>query len=356
MQQSPDREIAKDALDNLIRKSRIHLYKPIQIAEILHKVRTQPNSINLSNLEDYRNKSKKWRDDVTRELIGTTCTSSARFQDDLFNSNAIPPTILIELSKENIRTNGAVEGYIYQNFFSRYAQLSEALNYARSASKDDFIVTDFIGRFRREPGLRRSIDKVYEIVVYSLFAALVEALELEVLVSVDEANKDALAEFADFAKIVMSLDMDNLFRIQEAKVYRVGVANAADRGLDMYANWGPAIQIKHVNLDEALVEEIAGSVTSDKIVIVCKDADEKLIMLLLNQLGWQNRIQGIVTEDNLVCWYEKALRGVFSEKLGERLLEYLRDEMVYEFPAADDKPKILENRKYDAVTDQFWSV
>jgi len=260
------------------------------------------------------------------------------------------------LSKENIRTNGAVEGYIYQNFFSRYAQLSEALNYARSASKDDFIVTDFIGRFRREPGLRRSIDKVYEIVVYSLFAALVEALELEVLVSVDEANKDALAEFADFAKIVMSLDMDNLFRIQEAKVYRVGVANAADRGLDMYANWGPAIQIKHVNLDEALVEEIAGSVTSDKIVIVCKDADEKLIMLLLNQLGWQNRIQGIVTEDNLVCWYEKALRGVFSEKLGERLLEYLRDEMVYEFPAADDKPKILENRKYDAVTDQFWSV
>ena len=32
--------------------------------------------------------------------------------------------------------------------------------------------------------------------------------------------------------------------------------NAADRGLDMWANFGPAIQVKHLTLDESAVREI----------------------------------------------------------------------------------------------------
>ena len=35
-----DRDDAKKALDNVIKKSRVHLYKPIQIAEILYRDRT----------------------------------------------------------------------------------------------------------------------------------------------------------------------------------------------------------------------------------------------------------------------------------------------------------------------------
>ena len=31
---------------------------------------------------------------------------------------------------------------------------------------------------------------------------------------------------------------------------------AADRGLDMYSNWGPAIQIKHLSLDVELAKNI----------------------------------------------------------------------------------------------------
>jgi len=45
---------AKSALDALIRKSRVHFYKPIQIAEILYHARMNPNSIDLLKLEDYR--------------------------------------------------------------------------------------------------------------------------------------------------------------------------------------------------------------------------------------------------------------------------------------------------------------
>jgi len=65
-------------------------------------------------------------------------------------------------------------------------------------------------------------------------------------------------------------------KLQDAKMYRVGVTNAADRGLDMYSNWRPAIRIKHLTLSEEMAEDIVGSVSSDKIVIVCKDGMRKL--------------------------------------------------------------------------------
>ena len=39
----PSRSEAKNALDSVIKKSRVHLYKPIQIAEILYKIRTEGN-------------------------------------------------------------------------------------------------------------------------------------------------------------------------------------------------------------------------------------------------------------------------------------------------------------------------
>jgi hypothetical protein len=54
-----DISLAKAALDSLIIKSRVHLYKPIQIAEILHRDRVN-GDIDLAKLETYRNPSKAW--------------------------------------------------------------------------------------------------------------------------------------------------------------------------------------------------------------------------------------------------------------------------------------------------------
>ena len=73
---------AKNALDRIIEKSRVHLYKPIQIAEILYRARID-DSLNLLDLEQYRTKSKKWRDEISLPLLGRICTSSAKFQDNL---------------------------------------------------------------------------------------------------------------------------------------------------------------------------------------------------------------------------------------------------------------------------------
>ncbi len=349
----PTIEQAKSALDLIIRKSRVHLYKPIQIAEILYHDRVF-HDINLLELESYRTKSKKWRDEISIPLLGRICTSSARFQDDVFNANAMPPSLLNELGIENRRTNGAVEAYIYKQFTNRHGQLSSALSSCLESTKETFSVKTFIDSFWLEPGLRRSLDKVYEIVVYSLFSTLVEALNLQVQISVDENRFGILREFQDFASMVMCLDEEKSTHVQDAKVYRVGVTNAADRGLDMYSNWGPAIQIKHLSLNEELAESIVGSVSSDRVVIVCKDAEKGVILSLLTQIGWRSHIQSIVTENDLIAWYEKALRGKYADILGDKLLNTLCGEIAEEFPSVDDTPEILKQRHYELISDTNW--
>lgn len=347
---------AKTALDKIIRKSRVHLYKPIQIAEILYHYRTVPNSIDLLNSDDYRNQSKKWRDLICVPLLGRICTSSARFQDDLFNENAIPPDILYILGEENNKTGGAVEAYIYNRFTNKHTQLAGALNYCLTSNRADFRIVEFINSFRNEAGLKRSIDKIYEVIVFALFSTLVCALELKIEVSIAEIKYSLLTEFSDFATMIMCFDVEQANNSQQAKVFRVGVTNAADRGLDMYSNWGPAIQIKHLSLNEELAEEIVDGVSSDKIVIVCKDAEEKLIISLLNQIGWRNKIQSIVTETNLINWYEKALRGAHSDVLGDELLTCLCEEISNEFPSLCDMPDVLKGRGYGEISDDFWMI
>lgn len=271
---------AKNAIDSLIKKARVHLYKPLQIAEILYRDRTKKD-ISLPDMETYRNTSKRWRDEVCIRFLGRASTSSARFQDDLFNENAIPPKVLSHLGEINREKNGIVEAYIYRRFHERMSQMSSGLNYCKQHDEKTFSLQEFINLFWHEPGLRRSIDKIYEIVVYSLFSALVEAIGVTVEVSMNPDKEEILQEFEEFAKLVIRLSPEcHSFKI-DAKIHRVGVTNASDRGLDMFANFGLAIQIKHLSLTEELAEDIAHSVSADRIVIVCKDTGANWAKCLL---------------------------------------------------------------------------
>lgn len=348
---------AKQSLDKVIDKARVHLYKPIQVAEILHRDRTEKD-INLSDLTTYRTISKKWRDIICIKFLGRTSTSSARYQDDIFNDNAVPPSVLATLGKENRIKNGIVEAYIYKKFAQRFSQMSTGLDYCLTHDKSNFKLEEFFAMFWREPGLRRSIDKIYEIVVYSLFSALVEALEVSVEVSLNPVKSDILKEFEDFANRVIQLSSKQTSIKLKARINRVGVTNAADRGLDMWANFGLAIQIKHLSLTEELAENIVSSVSADRIVIVCKDTEQKIIVSVLNQIGWKSKIQSIVTETDLLTWYERALRGKFANSLGDKILKKLTDEIQVEFPATDNAEftKFINQRGYDKLSDENWQI
>ncbi len=342
---------AKQALDKIISKGRVHLYKPIQIAEILYRDRTK-GDINLSDLSTYRNVSKKWRDMICIRFLGRTSTSSARYQDDVFNENAIPPSVLSVLGDENRQTNGAVEKYIYDRFEQRFSQMSSGLDYCNTHDKSNFQILEFIKLFWNEPGLKRSIDKIYEIVVFSLFSALIDCLEIKVTIEADTSKNNLLDEFSDFAERVIGLSKERSKVTVNAKINRIGVTNAADRGLDMWANFGLAIQIKHLSLTEELAENIVSSVSSDRIVIVCKDSEEKLIISLLTQIGWKSKIQSVITENDLIVWYEKALRGTFSNEIGDKILSILYDEILMEFPATNknDFNDFKHSRGYDSIS------
>jgi HaeII restriction endonuclease len=263
---------------------------------------------------------------------------------------------LVALGKENQAENGIVEAYIYSRFAARFTQMSTGLDYCTTHDESDFHLSEFLQLFWQEAGLRRSIDKVYEIIVYALFSAIVSELELTVEVSMNPSKQPILQDFGDFAKKVINLEPNRTSFKTAAKLYRVGVTNAADRGIDMWANFGLAIQIKHLSLSEEGAENIVSAVSADRIVIVCKKAEQKIIVSLLNQLGWKSRIQSIVTENDLIDWYEKALRGTYGAQIGSSLLETLAAEIKREFPVTENVEfaKFFNGRGYNGLKNSVW--
>ena len=345
-----DNQIAKDQLDTVIRKARVHFYKPIQIAEILHRDRIEKD-IDLENLETYRTPSRKWRDEISLRFIGRISTSSARHQDDLFNPNATPPTVLSQLGKINRDSNGAVEAYVYNALRNRLSQMSSGLSSVLQADRNSFALRNFIDSFTRDPGLSRSVDKIFEIVVYALFSTLLEALEVKIGVRIENINNTILSEFSDFTEKVLGLSEDMPELYQAAKVYRVGVTNAADRGIDMWANFGVAIQIKHISLTPTTIEDISSTISADRIIIVCKESEKDVLVSVLQQFGSANRIQSVITEDELNAWYQKALRGQSSELIGDKILQRLANEIKVEFPSTTSEfDDFFKERGYDRLS------
>ncbi len=341
---------AKERLDNFINKQRVAMYKPIQVAEILHRVRTGKDDMSLDklgNVENYRNPSKRWRDAVTRLLIGQVSTSSQKYQDNVFEDNAVPPDFLRTLAEINNRFEGVVERYIYQRFGFKQRAIFRIKKYVDEAGGERFDLQQFLFLFRQEPGLKRSIDKAYELVVYALFNALLQELHVKVTVSVQPDQLELLREFGDFTRLVLGIDAATPFREFTAGISRAGVANAADRGLDMWANFGPAVQVKHVTLSEDLADEVAEEVQAEEIIIVCKDAEEEVIRRVSEQLG--SRLRGIIKESDLISWYARTLSPQRSDNLGVTLIDNLRREFSLEFPFSQSFEPFYKERGYDTI-------
>lgn len=347
---------AKEALDQLISKSRAHLYKPIQIAEILYHHRISDN-LNLLDLEAYRTVSKKWRDNIAIKFLGRRCTSSAKFQDNLFDENAIPPRILSKLGEIN-KSAGVVEAHIYKSFREKFFQLETALSYCLEASPEDFDIANLIDSFWAEPGLKRSIDKVFEIIVYALFETLVRFAEIKVDIHANESKLDLLKTFPKFIEKVLGLSSFGNRITIDAHFFRAGVTNAADRGLDIFANFGSVVQIKHLSLTEELADDIVSSINSNRIIIVCKSAESKMIQSLLRQIDWGHRIQSIITIEEVISWYSIAFDSSKETFIGPQLLASLAEEIKLEFPSIADTGffEFITERGYNTISSEDWKT
>jgi type II restriction enzyme len=347
---------AKNRLDSIIAKARVDLYKPIQIAEVLRKSRLE-NIIDIADLKTYQNQSIHWRNQVTKRLLNKISTSSSRYQHDIWNSTAMPPELLNILDEENKRTKGGVESYIYIKFSERQSTVASLIAYIEESDSKSFNLKLLLDMFLAKAGIRRSIDKAYEIVAYSLFETIVVSLDAEITVSIPQDKQELLNEFSDLAKALLGIDEHQNAVMFKAHVYRVGVTNAADRGLDMWANFGLAIQIKHLTLDTEIAQDIVDKVESDHIVIVCRDAHADVIRVITQQISWGQRVRGIIRESELIDWYERCLRGRFSSLLAIPLLNCLSDSFKKEFPHSIALAKFLEEREYlkiDIAKNDTW--
>jgi type II restriction enzyme len=238
--------LAKKALDLVIRKSRVHLYKPIQIAEILYHQRTN-RGLDLSDLESYRNISKHWRDAVSLLLVGRRSTSSQKYQDNIFEANAMPPALLAQLGDINKKGGGFVEAYIYKALEARLSSVRDVETYIKSSTPEAFSIKELVALFQTTPGLRRSIDKMYEILVYALFATIARALKAQITLEIGNKDAEILKDFERFIKMVLGIDAKQTKLVLPAALYRVGVTNAADE-VDKLDNWAEDVK-KALELD-----------------------------------------------------------------------------------------------------------
>jgi type II restriction enzyme len=87
-----------------------------------------------------------------------------------------------------------------------------------------------------------------------------------------------------------------------------------------------------MSLDQKLAETVVTSINSDRIIIVCKDAEKNIIESVMQQIGWGSRIQTIITFNKIVDWYEKVMRGEHSNNIGRLVLSAIKEELELEFP------------------------
>jgi type II restriction enzyme len=199
-----------------------------------------------------------------------------------------------------------------------------------------FELETLISKFVTDERYVQSIDKLYEVIVYALFEVVTRRLDARISLTINP-NSIVLKTFDDFALMVLGVNSDCPRIEQPAKLYRVGKANASDGGLDMWANFGPAVQVKHVSLTVDACEGICEKIYADKIIIVCKDVDADVINAVLSQVGLGGRVRGIIPESLLCSWYRKACDLGADRALGSDLLELLVREMSHEFSTSQDE-------------------
>ena len=323
----PEKNKSIIQLNKLIKKSRLHFYKPIQIAEILYHHRTEKN-LNLNEVETFRNISKKWRDEITKKLVGSVSTSSQKFQDNIFDENAIPPSVLIELGKLN-KQNGIVEKYIYELISSKFKNLEKIISLCED--KDKFDLSELLSAARNDNDLRRSIDKIYEVIVYSILTELFNDIELKIKLDVNSNNINK-----KYKKYLNSfLNFDTKKKVS-SKVFRAGVANAADGGIDLWSNFGWLIQVKHLILDKETFKKIIEKQNSEKIIIICRDVDFDYKVEIKKLSG---KSVDLLVESDL---YDILKVITKNKNLKINLLNNIIKNLNEEFPMIGNKTKIEE--------------
>lgn len=325
---------AKERLDKLIKKSKEILHKPIGVAEVLFRSRTE--GLALGDREAYRRRSDRWSKTVVRGIRGFASTSNSRYWDQLFDNERLPPGAMVALGKANEADPDmpVVETYIYAHLEHRLQGIKEIIEWICERKPTKFNLRELIKKFFDDQRLKNSIDKLYEVLVHALFEVVARRIDATVCMKVDHDNA-ILKKFDDMALEVLGVNSGSPSIEYPARLFRVGRANASDGGLDMWANFGPAVQVKHLSLTKAeAFQDICDRISADRIVIVCKDAATKAVQEVLEHEDLKDRVQGVITESMLCEWWDRACSLSEDRTMGPEILQELVAAIAEEFSVA----------------------
>jgi len=328
-----DIEQAKGKLDHVIAISRVEMYKPIQVAETL-RFAALSDHINLANVETYRTLSRRWRDEVTYSLFDKRSTSSARFQDDIWNTSAVPPQAMVALGHAN-SPGHIVEAYIYSFIIEKNQELVSARSTV-SNLQNRKQVESLLAAFNK-PALTSSADRLFEILATAVFKT--ELSQTSYTITVDRPKSatprksiDGLVDLV--CEIPMPLEVD-----------RLGHTNAADAGLDIWTNFGVAVNVKRRPLNIALLEQIAKDTPIGSLHIVCQKVEQSALSRL-NQLKNEGINISITTEEDLLNSIETLMGNKTTLK---HFIEILTKAFDQEFPMAKTLGDFVNARGYVSI-------
>jgi len=325
---------AKQKLDHVISISRVEMYKPIQVAEVLVNARIS-KGVNLSRVETYRTQSRHWRDAVTLELFNKRSTSSARFQDDLWNESAVPPAAMTALGLAN-STSKIVEAYIYHFVADKNKDIAAArtnLSELRTADELEEVLEAFASS-----ELTSSADRLFEILASAVFKC--ELNQSGYTIQVDRSPRSNLATSVDSLVDLVSSEPMPL------QVGRLGHTNAADGGLDIWTNFGVVVSVKRRTLTTSLLEQILQDTTIGALHIVCLDVEPQANSTLRKLKSQGREISVTLTADLL----NSVQRLLAAPETRTAFIGDLIQSFDKEFPMAQTLSHFLETRGYPAVT------
>ena len=320
-------------LANVIAISRVEMYKPIQVAEVLHAARSD-SSIILDDLETYRIKSKKLRDEVTRTLFGKVSTSSAKYQDDLWADTSVPPEAMKLLGEINFQA-GSIEEYIYQSVWVKnrlLIQMRDQLEGISTREDIEKLFSDF-----DSDGLRTSSDRLFEIFCVAVLQTDVSSMEAYLRVRTEGAGENSSS-----VKKIIEAVTGNERRLQFA---RIGHTNAADAGLDIWSNFGVIVSVKNRTLDAALVTKVLEDTPIGDLVIACENYTQDAADQIASNS--QNRSVSLVTKNELMHDVERLLSNAISRVT---FLKVFISNFDHEFPRNNTLESFMASRGY-AITE-----